>query len=169
MPQITAYLGIGSNLGDRSANIKRSIRYLRSNPRISVKKISRLHETTPCGGPKNQPLYLNAAVKIETSLNPFDLLQYLKTVEKRLKRRTPVRWGSRTIDLDILFFDNLVLLHRDLSLPHPLLHKRMFVLKPLSEIAAGAMHPLFKKSVRTLLGELCRRNTERITVAKGRK
>ena len=164
MPKITSYLAIGSNLGDRFTNIRRSIRYLQSNPRISIRKISRLYETSPRGGPKNQPQYLNAAVKIETSLNPFDLLQYLKTIEKKLKRRTPVRWGARTIDLDILFFNDLVLLHRDLCIPHPLLHTRIFVLKPLSEIAAGAIHPLRKKGVRAMLKELHGRNKKEITV-----
>ena len=164
MPKITTYLGIGSNLGDRFTNIRRSIRYLQSNPRISVKKLSHLYETSPRGGPKNQSQYLNAAVKIEISLNPFDLLQYLKTIEKKLKRRTPVRWGARTIDMDILFFNDLVLLHRDLCIPHPLLHERVFVLKPLSEIAAGVIHPLRKKSVRAMLKELHGRNKEVVTV-----
>lgn len=157
MPKITSYLAIGSNLGNRITNINCSIRYLGLNPRITVKRSSRLYITSPCGGSKNQPYYLNAATKIETSLNPFDLLQYLKIIEKKLKRRTRVRWGVRTIDLDILLYQNLVLLHKDLCIPHPLLHKRKFVLRPLEEIAPNVIHPLFKKNVHTILAGFSRR------------
>ena len=135
MITVTSYLGIGSNLGDRSVNIKESIRYLKLIPRISVKKASSFYETLACGGPRNQPKYLNAAVKIRTSLTPSDLLKKLKNIELKLKRRKSVRWGPRTIDLDILFYGDLVLASDKLTIPHSLLHKRIFVLKPLCEIA----------------------------------
>jgi 2-amino-4-hydroxy-6-hydroxymethyldihydropteridine diphosphokinase len=151
MITVTSYLGIGSNLGDRIENIGASIRYLKSIPRISVGQISRVYESPACGGPKNQPKYLNAAVKIHTALTPSDLLGVLKSIESKLKRKSSVKWGPRTIDLDILFYGDLVLLSDKLSIPHPLLHKRIFVLKPLSEIAAGLMHPLYKKSIKNLL------------------
>jgi len=151
MPKITSYLGIGSNLGDRTVNIKNSIRYLESNSRIAVKKISRLYETLPQGGPKKQPKYLNAAAKIETSLPPSEFLKQLKLIEKRLKRRNSVHWGPRTIDLDILFYDDLVFINKELTIPHPLLDKRAFVLEPLSEIAASYIHPLINKSIKELL------------------
>lgn len=151
MITVASYLGIGSNLGDRIANIKASIRYLESNSRISVKKISQIYESSACGGPKNQPKYLNAAVKIHTKLTPFDLLNELKNIELRLKREKTVHWGPRTIDLDILLYDSLVLLSDKLSIPHPLLHKRAFVLKPLSEITSNLIHPLLKTRIKDIL------------------
>ena len=151
MISVTSYLAIGSNLGDRKVNIKKSIRYLKSNQRIKVEKSSRLYEFPAQGGSKKQPKYLNAAVKIKTSLPPFDLLEELKSIESRLKRRSVVHWGPRTIDLDILFYDNLVFANDRLFIPHPLLHKRVFVLKPLSEIAPEFIHPLYNKNIKELL------------------
>lgn len=151
MITVTSYLGIGSNLGDRIANIETSIEYLRFIPRISVKKISPLYETPASGGPKNQPRFLNAAVKIQTTLTPLDLLVKLKNIESKLKRKNAVHWGPRTIDLDILFYDDLVFSSSNLSIPHPLLHKRVFVLRPLVDIAPGLMHPQYKRSIKDLL------------------
>lgn len=151
MISVTSYLGVGSNLGKRIDNIKESIRLLESMPRINVKAVSDLYETPACGGPKNQPKYINAAIKIQTTLTPFDLLSKLKSVESRLKRKKTVRWGARTIDLDILFYDDLALISHKLSIPHPLLHKRIFVLKPLSDIASRLTHPLLKINVKGLL------------------
>ena len=151
MPKHTAYLAIGSNVGDRLSNIKNSIRLLGLNPRISILKSARIYESLPVGGPKNQSKFLNTAVFVKTSCNPFDLLSFLKTIEKKLKRRKSVRWGPRTIDLDIVFFNDMVLRHKDLVIPHPLMHERIFVLRPLSDIAAGVLHPLIKKSVAEML------------------
>ena len=156
MIPVTSYLAIGSNLGDRIVNIKKSIRYLKSNQRIKVEGVSRIYETPAQGGPKKQPRYLNAAVKIKTSLSPLDLLNELKIIELELKRSNSVRWGPRTIDLDILFYDDLVFINNRLSIPHPLMHKRIFVLKPMSEIAPHFIHPLYKKNIKDLLNELGR-------------
>lgn len=148
-----SYIGIGSNLGDRLLNINKSVRYLDSNKRITVKKVSHIYETFPQGGPKIQPKYLNAVAKIKTSLSPLDLLEQIKIIEKKLKRNTAVRWGPRTIDLDILFYNDLIFINDKLVIPHPLLHKRIFVLKPLCDIAADFIHPLYEKKVKTLLKE----------------
>ena len=167
MIPVTSYLAIGSNLGDRIANIKESIRYLKSIQRIKVERVSRLYESPAHGGPRNQPKYLNAAVKIKTSLSPLDLLNELKIAELKLKRKSIVRWGPRTIDLDILFYDDLVFMNDRLFIPHPLLHKRVFVLKPLSEIAPEFVHPLFLKSIRGLLRSVEKNNEKTIPFYKG--
>jgi len=167
MIPVTSYLAIGSNLGDRIVNIKKSIRYLKSNQRIKVKSVSRIYETPAQGGPKKQPQYLNTAVKIKTSLFPLDLLNELKIIELEFKRSNSVRWGPRTIDLDILFYDDLVFINNRLSIPHPLMHKRIFVLKPMSEIAPHFIHPLYKKNIEDLLNELGRDNEKIIPFDKG--
>ena len=151
MITVTSYLGIGSNLGDRRANIEKSIELLKSISRISIKKISLSYETPASGGPKNQPKFLNAAAKIQTTLTPLDLLVELKNIESSLKRKHSVHWGPRTIDLDILFYDDLVFLNSSLSIPHPLLHKRVFVLRPLADIAPDLVHPQYKRRVKDLL------------------
>ena len=151
MRTVTSYLGIGSNLGDRRVNIENSIRYLRATPRINVKRISRLYETHACGGPKDQPKYLNAAAKINTTLTPTDLLKELKSIELKLGRKSAVRWGPRIVDIDILFYGDLVLVSKNLTIPHPLLHKRIFVLMPLSAIAPKSVHPVYKKNIKELL------------------
>lgn len=151
MAQVTSYLAIGSNLGNRLSNIKESLRCLRGVHRIQVEKISPIYESLAQGGPKNQPKYLNLTVKIKTELAPLDLLGELKAIERKLKRRNTLHWGPRTIDLDILFYSDIVFLNKGLSLPHQLLHKRIFVLKPLSDIAPQFMHPLYKKTIKELL------------------
>ncbi|MDD5006015.1 MAG: 2-amino-4-hydroxy-6-hydroxymethyldihydropteridine diphosphokinase [Candidatus Omnitrophica bacterium] len=151
MALVTSYLAIGSNLGNRLANIKESLRYLKEINRIHIDKISPIYESSPEGGPKNQPKYLNLALKIKTALAPFDLLNELKIIEKKLKRRNKIHWGPRTIDLDILFYGDLILSSRALSLPHNLLHKRIFVLNPLVGIAPNFIHPVYNKSVKELL------------------
>lgn len=151
MAQVTSYLVIGSNLGNRVSNIKESLRCLKDIRSIQVEKISPIYESFPHGGPKNQPKYLNLTTKIKTTLAPLDLLSELKIIEKRLKRKNTVHWGPRTIDLDILFYSDLVFLNKNLSLPHPLLHKRIFALRPLSDIAPKFTHPLYKKTIKELL------------------
>jgi 2-amino-4-hydroxy-6-hydroxymethyldihydropteridine diphosphokinase len=153
MALVTSYLAIGSNLGNRIANIKKSLRYLEEAKRIHIDKISPIYESLPQGGPKNQPKYLNLTVKIKTTLTPLDLLREIKIIEKKLKRKNSIHWGPRTIDLDILFYDDLILMSKVLSIPHLLLHKRIFVLKPLSDIAPKFNHPLYKRSIKELLQE----------------
>jgi len=151
MIKVTSYLGIGSNLGNKAENIESSIKYLNSIPRIEVKKKSSFYETPACGGPKNQPKYLNAAIEIKTALTPFDLLVELKKIEFKLKRKEVTHWGPRTIDLDILFYADLVFTSNKLTIPHSLLHRRYFVLKPLCDIAPNLFHPIYKKNIKELL------------------
>ena len=147
-----AYIGIGSNLGNRQENCLRAIELLQKKG-IIVKKRSSLYETEPWGV-KDQPLFLNMAIEAETKLNPEALLRILKDVEKEVGRKESTKWGPRIIDLDILLIDNIVLNKDNLKIPHPLMHKRDFVLLPLCEIAPDIKHPLLKLSIGDLLQQL---------------
>lgn len=182
----TVYVGIGSNLGDRRKNIDTALEKLRNRKGVEVKEISSVIETEPVGD-IDQPGFLNATFKIETTLYPDELLDALKSIEKELGRdkdsarkrlsaedqlkmleegnltvgpvdsnnkdEEPKGWGPRTIDLDILFYDDVMMKGHNLVIPHPLLHERFFVLKPLSEIAPDLMHPVLNKSIKDLLSE----------------
>jgi 2-amino-4-hydroxy-6-hydroxymethyldihydropteridine diphosphokinase len=130
----TCYLGLGSNLGDRRKNIKSAVKKINALKGTKTIKLSRIIETKPVGGPKGQPKFLNAALKIRTALTPLNLLRNLKKIEKELGRTDTVRWGPRTIDLDILFYADTILNTKELKIPHPMVFERDFVLRPLSEI-----------------------------------
>ncbi len=129
-----AYIGLGSNMGEREDNINRAIDALDSTDGIDVAKMSSIYETEPVGY-LDQPDFLNAVVEIDTDLAPKELLARTKSIEKQLRRRRGIRWGPRTIDLDILLFDNLEMSETDLKLPHPEVRNRAFVLVPLAELA----------------------------------
>lgn len=130
----TCYLGIGSNLGDRRKNIRLAIRRIGALKDTKVIKVSRIIETEPVGGPKGQQKFLNAALRIKTGLLPSILLRKVKKIEKDLGRTKTVRYGPRTIDLDILFYGDKIVNRRDLKIPHPKVFERDFVIKPLSEV-----------------------------------
>ncbi|PIP20744.1 MAG: 2-amino-4-hydroxy-6-hydroxymethyldihydropteridine diphosphokinase [Candidatus Omnitrophica bacterium CG23_combo_of_CG06-09_8_20_14_all_40_11] len=130
---IVCYLGVGSNLGNRRENIKKALDYLAKTKGIKIEKASRIYETEPMGDPA-QGKFLNAAIKIRTSLRPQLLLAALKKIEKDLGRKKTVRWGPRKIDLDILLYANKVIKRENLVIPHPRMFAREFVLKPLREI-----------------------------------
>ncbi len=127
------YLAVGSNLGNRRNNIKKALDYLAKTKGIKIEKTSRIYETEPVGGPP-QDKFLNAAIKIKTSLSPQLLLNNIKKIEKDLGRRKSVRWGPRQIDLDILLYANKIIKRKNLVIPHPRMFEREFVLKPLREI-----------------------------------
>ena len=127
-----AYLGLGSNLGDRLENLQRAVDALTGRG-IRVLRSSRVYETDPVGGPP-QPDYLNAVVEVETDLSPRELLLRCTAVEELLGREREVRWGPRTADLDILTFDGQEVDEADLQVPHPLMHRRAFVMIPLLEL-----------------------------------
>ncbi len=139
------YIGVGSNLGNRQENCLHAIELLQKKG-IIVTKRSSLYETEPWGV-KDQPLFLNMALEIETGLNPEELLKILKDIEREVGREESSKWGPRIIDLDILLFDNIILKTDNLEIPHPLMHKRDFVLRPLCEIAPDINHPLLKASI----------------------
>lgn len=141
------FLSLGSNLGDRRANIKAALVLLRRGCR--VKKVSPFYETEPMYF-AGQPRFYNAAAQVETGLSPADLLALTAGIEKKLKRRRARRNGPRTLDIDILFYGNRIINSPELKIPHPKLAERAFVLSPLADIAPGFIHPVLKKSVSAL-------------------
>ncbi len=145
------YIGIGSNLGDREDNCAEAVRRLDANG-VRVVKCSAVYETEPWGL-KDQPKFVNMAVEAETGHSPRGLLAVVKKIESEMGRRPGVKWGPRLIDLDILLYGDLVVEETDLSIPHPLMHRRNFVLEPLSEIAPEKTHPVLKKKIVELLRE----------------
>jgi 2-amino-4-hydroxy-6-hydroxymethyldihydropteridine diphosphokinase len=147
-----AYLLLGSNLGDRISYIRDS-HILIANKAGKVKVFSSLYETASWGKP-DQPDFINQVICIDTSLSPDALLGAILSVERELGRKRLEKWGSRTIDIDILLYDDLIVDQPDLKIPHPFMQERRFVLTPLCEIAPDIIHPVFKVPVKNLLKEL---------------
>jgi 2-amino-4-hydroxy-6-hydroxymethyldihydropteridine diphosphokinase len=134
-----AYLALGSNLGDRLDHLRSAVRLLSEADGIEVVRSSRVYETEPVGPP--QPAYLNAVVEVRTDLEPAELLAAARAVEEALERVRGERWGPRTIDVDILTFDEVTIDEPELVVPHPRMHERGFVLVPLGELEADPMLP----------------------------
>lgn len=149
----TAYIGIGSNLGDKIAHCEKAISEILNIDRHRLLSRSSLFKTRPIGYTA-QDLFVNGVVKIETDLEPLDLYRTLKTIELRLGRKETFRGGPRVIDLDLLLFDDRRIETEELQVPHPRLHERQFVLIPLSEIDPNLIHPVLKKTVGELLEEI---------------
>lgn len=147
-------LGAGSNLGDRTENLNAAVRRLGNHPQVDVVAVSRFHRTSPVGGPDGQEDFLNAAVRLETSLAPKALMQLLLEVERSMGRRRTERWGPRTIDLDILLYGQEVIDFPDLTVPHPRMAFRRFVLEPAAEIASELVHPQLGWTLHRLLQHL---------------
>lgn len=147
-----AYIGIGSNIGDRAANCLKAVAFLRRYGQIILKQSS-LFDTEPWGV-KEQPRFINMVIAIETDLLPRALLSLLKKIEKDMGRIYTGRWGPRVIDLDILLYEDLIMDETGLRIPHPLMHKRIFVLQPLAEISPEKTHPLLLKRIDQLLREI---------------
>lgn len=150
MPVI-AYIGIGSNMGDRKANCLRAIESLSEAGRVLT--VSSLYYTEPVGY-REQEDFINAVAAVETDHSPLELLIACQSIEDRLGRTRTVRWGPRTVDLDILLYGDQVVNLPQLAIPHPLMASRKFVLVPLAEIAPDAVHPVIKKNTIQLLQEL---------------
>lgn len=150
----TAYIALGANLGDRRANIESALEKLRQTPNLTLQKISTLIENAAMGGPADSPPFLNGAAEIQTTLSAAQLLTRLLEIEKEIGRVRREKWGPRLIDLDLLLYDNQIISEPNLTLPHPLLHVRRFVLEPLAQIAPELVHPVLHKTIRALLGQL---------------
>ena len=149
----TVYLGVGSNLGDKEKNIKEAIRLFREDAFCRVEKVSPLIVTEPVGGVV-QDDFLNGALAVKTLYSPQELLDKIGEIEKALKRERIIHWGPRTIDVDILLYDQEIIRTPDLFIPHIEMEKRKFVLEPLSEIAPEAYHPLLQKTVYQMYADL---------------
>ncbi len=145
-----AYLLLGSNEGDRLKNIKRAIDLLQKHGQIVA--ISKVYETEPWGL-SDQPHYLNAAIEIRTGLSAVELLSATEQIESSLGRERAVKWGQRTLDIDILLYGDDIINSENLTIPHPFLQIRRFALVPLAEIAPNLTHPALKKDIKTLLDE----------------
>lgn len=155
-----AYIALGSNLGNRLANLKNALANF--PPQMEVKKKSPIYETPPWGY-ADQPAFLNQVVTVKTYLEADALLAHLKRLETVLGREPSFENGPRIIDLDILFYDDLILDQPPLTLPHPRLHQRAFVLVPLNDIAPNLVHPVFKQPIGELLLNVDRLNINKFT------
>jgi len=148
-----SYIGIGSNIGNKIANIQQALEMIKKSGQADIISLSSFYETEP-EGYEEQDWFLNAAAGINTDLSPYELLDFLKEIEHIIGRKESMRWGPRIIDLDILLYDQICIESQNLVIPHPRMHKRKFVLKPLDEIAPDVVHPILNKTVRYLLNEL---------------
>ena len=151
------WISLGSNKGDRRAILDGALDALRATPQVRVRAVSSYHETSPVGGPSGQGAFLNAAAGLDTDLEPRALLEVLQSVEARFGRVRTVRWGERTLDLDLLLYGSRIVDRTDLIVPHLRLAVRRFVLAPLAEIAPDVVEPTTKQSITQLLSNLDRR------------
>ncbi|XAL99161.1 2-amino-4-hydroxy-6-hydroxymethyldihydropteridine diphosphokinase [Phycisphaeraceae bacterium D3-23] len=165
----TASLGLGSNLGDRPRNLDRAVERIASIDRVYLLAVAETIETPPMG-PQDQGPYLNTAVTVATTLAPEALHAALQKIELDMGRAPQAErthWGPRLIDIDLLLYDDAVINSEALTVPHPGLHERGFVLQPLAQIAPDARHPLLKKSVTELLASNEVADAEQAGVANG--
>ena len=138
-----AYIGLGSNLGDRERYLMQALERIEKNPEITITKISSIYETYPVGLTE-QPLFLNMVIEIETNFSPFELLNFLQEIESEFGRRREIKWGPRTLDLDILLYNQENMKSERLIIPHPRMQERGFVLIPLHEINPALVETMFK-------------------------
>ena len=149
----TVSLSVGSNMGDRKAYVEQAVEQLCSDGKIRQVKVSEWIETEPYGYTDQEP-FLNGAILLQTLYTPWELLQLLHEIEQNAGRERKIHWGPRTLDLDIVFYDDLLVEEPDLTIPHPDMQNRKFVLEPLAQLCPGKVHPVQKKTVLQMLKEL---------------
>ncbi len=147
------YIGFGSNIGNRLLYIQNAINAISQTEGITLERVSSIYNTSPIGFVA-QTDFLNGVMEIKTCHNPHDLLHTVKNIESDVGRQHRVRWGPREIDMDILIYEDVCLQTTNLTIPHPEMHNRRFVLVPLAEIAPNLIHPVFNESIQTLLDRL---------------
>jgi 2-amino-4-hydroxy-6-hydroxymethyldihydropteridine diphosphokinase len=150
----TSLIALGSNLGDRTANLQHAVERLDAHPAVRVVARSRSFFTPPVGGPGDQDEYVNAAARVETTLTPDELFDALRNTETQLGRQRRQRWAARVVDLDLLLFDHLVIKTPRLEIPHPRMAFRRFVLEPAAQIASDMVHPVIGWTIRQLFEHL---------------
>jgi dihydroneopterin aldolase/2-amino-4-hydroxy-6-hydroxymethyldihydropteridine diphosphokinase len=155
----TAFIGLGSNLGDKEGNLKLAIDMIKETEGIKVTKQSQVYITKPVGY-TDQDNFANSVIQLKTLKKPKELLETMLKIEEALKRERIIRWGPRTIDLDILLYDDIVTTDENIVVPHPRMHERLFVLKPLSDIAPYYIHPLLNKTIIQLWEEVTKSNKD---------
>jgi 2-amino-4-hydroxy-6-hydroxymethyldihydropteridine diphosphokinase len=148
------YVALGSNLGDREANIKKALALLIETPHVNIHRISSFIENPAVGGPEDSPDFLNAAVELTTTLSPHALMKRLLEIEREMGRSRDKKWEPRPIDLDLLLFGDQIISDDALIVPHPLMHERRFVIQPLSEIAPAVVHPTLEIPISMILDNL---------------
>lgn len=148
------YVALGSNMGDKKAYVEGAVQKIKKNEHNRNVKVSNLYETAPYGEVQDQDDFLNGVAEFETLYTPEELLEYLHELEQEAERVREVHWGPRTLDLDIIFYDRLVMDTEELVIPHEDMHNREFVLKPLCDLNKKYRHPLLGKTVEELLKEL---------------
>lgn len=149
----SAFIGVGSNLGDKKENIKNAAEKINYSGLTKIVKEAEQYETKPVGY-LEQDNFLNTIFQVKTLLSPKELIKLLLDIEKELKRERIIKWGPRTIDLDILLYDDIITSHEEAIIPHPRMHERLFVLEPLCEIAPYIMHPILNKRMYEIKEEL---------------
>ena len=154
----TVYLGLGANLGDRLHNLKQALELL--SEKTNIVCVSPVYETEPVGY-TSQPMFLNAVCEATTGLEPEHLLEYVKSIEKKLGRVPGFRNAPRPVDIDILFYDNRIIQSDELIVPHPRIKERAFVLVPLADVAPDLIHPVLDRPVRELLARVKTEGVER--------
>lgn len=146
------YLGLGSNIGERSENLAEARKRL-SDLSLEISSVSPVYISEPWGFESNNDFY-NQVIEIKTDVDPYDLLDIIQETENKMGRKRRMKgYSDRIIDIDILFYDNKIISSKPLIIPHPLLHKRMFVLQPMADIAPGLIHPVFNKTIEELMAE----------------
>ena len=153
------YLALGANLGDREKNLRAALEQIRAF--VDITRVSSIYETEPWGV-RDQPWFLNLVCSGTTTLSPVDVLRRAKKIENGMGRAEGIRFGPRPIDIDLLFYDRLIELSPALTIPHPRLHERAFVLVPLTEIAPDLVHPRLRVKLRELLERLPPSETVRL-------